>query len=113
MIDPRRVIEVRAVQRVPQTERWDEVLLGNLIATLAQWIVPEDIELGPGMILQPREGPAPAEVPPSEPQLPRRVYLYEKDFDQYGYTTNCRPCQYIHQGRKTQGMNHTVPAGSE
>ena len=29
MISPRKVIEVRGLQRVPQTERWDRVLLGD------------------------------------------------------------------------------------
>ena len=109
MIEPRRVIEVRAIQRVPQTERWDRVLSGGFLATPSQWVVPEDWELEPGVMLQPREGPAPAAVLPSEPQLPRRVYLTEKDFAMYGYTTNCRRCQYTHAGRKTQAMNHTGP----
>ena len=44
LVNPRRVIEVRGIQRVPKIERWDKDALNNIISTPAQWMVPDDIE---------------------------------------------------------------------
>ena len=80
----REVIEVRAVHRVPKTERWDQDLINNLQATPWQWTVPEDGEqpvvvIGPRLAGDPAAPPEPVARPAR--YSPKRLYIMPEDLE--------------------------------
>ena len=106
LLKPRKVIEVRGIQRVPQIERWDKDALNNIISTLAQWMVPDDMEESQAVFLQ-RNVPAVAPIRAEKTYVPRRVYIAQEPFERYGYSHNCRRCGNMRQGLGTHGLSHT------
>ena len=94
------------MQRVPKPNRWDADLLSNLIATTSKWVIDDEIE-AEVVMLPPGGSSAVVEPQVEQEYIPRHVYLYDKDFDQWGYTSSCRRCTYMRQGRSTKGMSHT------
>ena len=106
LVNPRKVIECRGLQRVPELERWDKEALNNVLATLARWTDPEDEE-EPQAVFQPRTTPTAVPVPIEKTYMPRRVYLAQEHFEKYGYSHNCRRCGNMRQGIIVQGLSHT------
>ena len=95
-----KVIDVRAVQRVPAVERWSAGELAAVRAT--PWRTdpgPADID-AELVVLQPRPGPDDAAVPPAaraDIGVPRHVYIRKADLEQHGYTASCRRCQRMRE----------------
>ena len=44
------------------------------------------------------EGHAPIPEAPGRAFIPRRTRLAQKDFDEFGYTENCRCCEFLQTG---------------
>jgi hypothetical protein len=104
-----KVIDVRAVQRVPAVERWSAGELAAIRAT------PWRTDPGPAdngaelVVLQPRPGPDDAAVPPAaRPDIgvPRHVYIRKADLELHGYTASCRRCQRMRDGASGGGVAH-------
>ena len=102
-MDSRLVVEVRAVRRVPLKERWSINNIQHLICTTWAWTPSEDGIVEHAVIEMP--GPAEA-VDRGRPYAPRAVYLRPDDFQKYGYTSNCRRCKLMREGRSTKGTLH-------
>ena len=105
MVNSKKVIEVRSVQRVPKPERWDSGVLNDLVATPSRWTIADD-DVEPAVVFRPAQ--AQVEPPQVKPQLynPRRAFLTQSDFERFGFTTSCRRCDKTLQGRSVRGMAH-------
>ena len=104
-----KVLEVRAVIRRPKVDRWERTILEGIRATPWQNPAPPLSENIPGHVIPPR---APTETPAEEPirdvraYAPHRVRIENSDLDTYGYTSNCKRCLRIREGRRAQGIQH-------
>ena len=104
----KEVVEVRAVHRVPQVERWSRDDLNNLKATPWQWTATE--ESGAAAVIAPRSEEEKAQDEPKveNPDYnPKRVYLRKEDMEKWGYTAGCRRCQLVRETRSAGGVPHT------
>ena len=102
-MDSRLVVEANAVRRVPLEERWSIDNIQHLISTTCAWTPPEDgiVEHVVIEVL----GPAVA-VDRGRPYAPRAVYLRPDVFGKHGYTSNCKRCKLMREGRSVKGNLH-------
>ena len=104
-----KVLEVRAVIRRPKVERWERTTLEAIRATPWQNPAASISENIPGHDLPPR---TPTEAPVDEPTraerayAPHRMKIENSDLNIYGYTSNCKRCLRLREGRRAQGMLH-------
>ena len=99
-----RVIECRAIQRVPKIDRWKRELVDAVRAT--RWANPAPA----GDAVAPAVLPGPAEPPPAPPgreYAPRNVYIRPEDIRRFGRTAGCRRCTLMTNGEPARGINHT------
>lgn len=52
------------------------------------------------------EGHAPVQAAPARAFVPRRARLSKVDFERFGYTENCRGCEFLQAGI-AEGQNHS------
>ena len=102
-VDSNLVVESRAVRRVPLEERWSIDNVQHLLSTTWNWTPPEDGVSDYAVI----EAPGPVEVVDrTRAYNPRAVYLRPDDFAKHGYTSNCRRCKLMREGRSVKGTLH-------
>jgi hypothetical protein len=97
------IVISRATQRKPLENRWDEAAISGITAT--PWST---------RTRRAAEVRFDTAVPSSEPKAdplyldPRRLKLELKDFQEHGFTAECRQCDYLQQhGRNKGGLQHT------
>ena len=83
----------RTLLRLPDVEKWDREKASSMSKT--PWSLHEDAP--PEVRFPEREVPEGEVRPDALPQT-RRVYIYQKDLDEYGYTTGCPKCEGILRG---------------
>ena len=101
------VVEARAVQRRPLTERWSMEELAAVRAT------PWCFKPGPAgeneqaVIFQqlPAAPVGPQAQAPPEYQ-PRRVFIRPEDLERWGFSANCKRCLAMREGRSATGPHH-------
>ena len=99
-----RVVECRAIQRVPKQDRWRRDMVSAVRAT--RWENPAVTE---GAAV-PAVLPGPAEPPPAPPEreyVPHRVYIRMEDLTRFGRTDGCRRCTLMTNGDPARGVAHT------
>ena len=96
-----RVVECRAVQRVPKADRWKRDAIDAVRAT--RWANPApafDVVLpGPGE-------PLPA-APARREYAPRHVFFRMEDLRKWSRTAGCRRCTLMTNGEPAKGIPHT------
>ena len=109
---------------MPESASWDVAGLQAITAT--PWCFKKQDQGEAGQVIF---RPTPTGAQPEEPDPigaggPRAVYIKKKDFDQHGYTDNCRKCQAMpwndvsqptlgHTERCRTRMSETMAKGSE
>ena len=102
------VVKARTIKRLPPGERWTGSLLNE---AQGSELTPNALEDDGGRVgirapvLQPH---AAVPLPPPVPEFRqvRRAPLHRTDFEQFGYTNNCRGCANARAGRN-QAMDHS------
>ena len=90
-----RVLECRAIQRVPKPDRWKRELVDAVRAT--RWANPAPA----GEASAPAVLPGPGEDPPALPGRdygPKSVYIRMDDLRRFGRTAGCRRCTLMTNG---------------
>jgi hypothetical protein len=99
-----RVIECRAVQRVPKADRWKIDMINTVRAT--RWANPAVADPAPLVVL-PGPVESPPEPPDARPYVPRPVYIRMEDIRRFGRTAGCRRCTLMTNGEPARGIVHT------
>ena len=96
-----RVVECRAIQRVPLADRWKSELVDAVRATNP---APVAGAAAPAVL------PGPAEPPPAAPRgyVPGSVYIRADDLRRFGRTAGCRRCTLMTNGEAARGVPHTT-----
>ena len=104
-VDAREVVEARAVHRVSLEERWSIDNVQHLISVPWNWRPSEDAV--PGVFFVPDDPNAVPAAPVERPYMPRNVYIKPADLVKFAYTSGCRRCMLMSQGRSIAGISHT------
>ena len=107
-IDSKVVIEARAVHRVSSDERWSLDNVRWLQATPWAWTWPADVDEAPVVIMEPGLAPPPA-APVERPYALRQLYIKPADLHKHGFTSGCRRCKLMREGRSVSRTNHSLP----
>ena len=87
-----KLVHPRAVERLPQEERWDRSALAAV--RVATWGAPPVDQAAPEVIIGPRIETGEAEPVVVEKQyVPKSVMIRPADLDAYGFTKGCRKCR--------------------
>ena len=99
-----RIVECRAIQRVPLADRWKSEMVDAVRAT--RWANPAPI----ANAAAPAVLPGPAELPPAPPARgyeSKSVCIRAEDLRKYGRTAGCRRCTLMTNGESARGIAHT------
>ena len=77
----------------------------HLILVPWNWRLSVDAE--PAVITVPDDPNAAPAAPLERPYMQRNVYIEPADLAKYGYTSGCRRCAMMRQGRSIAGISHT------
>jgi hypothetical protein len=96
------VLEVRAIQRRPEAERWSKDVLEGVKAL--PWRNPAPDEVEPMRVLPPLEGGPPEQQTRARAEPgPKRVYIRHSDLERWGHISNCHRCLLMREGRPFSG----------
>ena len=90
----------RTVRRVPREEAFNQKWIDEAVTPIDEYVQKgaktsfEDARVHRHVV----EGHAPIPEAPGRAFIPRRTRLAQKDFDDYGYTENCKGCEFLQTG---------------
>merc|ERR1712026_99754 len=105
----KRIREVRAVLRMPLTDRWDREALQSVDAWPRRLEPAQEVgaaRVVPGAI-PPEAAPPPEAPPPPERRDPYPVYIQKGGLARYGYSEGCAKCDRLLHGRPASGFRHS------
>ena len=97
---PTGTIRARTIKQRCPSERWTGDLQEDIAGTPMRPDATDSRHRNPGIrapVAMAHEGPVP-EVPRPEKPTHKRVYLFRKDFEKYGFTDLCPGCASIRRG---------------
>ena len=93
----------RTLMRLPDADKFDRDKTSSV--ALPPWSLHRDAE---PHVRFPERPQAEQEVKQVEPSLARRVYIRQKDLDDFGYTTGCPKCEHtLRYGPNRSTLNHS------
>ena len=102
------VIRARSIKAMPESASWDAAGLQAITATPWCFKKQDQGEAGQVIFRPVPTGADSEEPPPIGAAGPRAIYIKQKDFDQHGYTDNCRKCQAMLRNDVSQPtLGHT------